>query len=32
MSNTVNCRPSTEPGTAEVTPVPKMIDASEPGG
>jgi hypothetical protein len=31
MSKTVSWRSSTEPGVADVTPLPKMIDASEPG-
>ena len=32
MSETTSCRPSTEPGAAVVTPVPKMIEHAEPGG
>ena len=32
MSDTTSCRPCAEPGAAEVTPVPKMIEHAEPGG
>ena len=32
MSYTESCRPSKEPGGADVTPVPKMIEQPEPGG
>ena len=32
MSETVSIRPSAEPGAAEVTPLPKMTEHSEPGG
>ena len=32
MSETTSCRPSIDPGIAAVTPSPKMIDASDPGG
>jgi hypothetical protein len=28
---TTGCRPCTEPGVAEVVPVPKMIEHAEPG-
>ncbi len=31
-SSTARTRLPTDPGTAAVTPVPKMIDACEPGG
>ncbi len=32
MSSTIRCRPSALPGSAFVTPLPKMIDAGDPGG
>jgi hypothetical protein len=32
MSSTARRRLPPDPGTADVTPVPKMIDACEPGG
>jgi hypothetical protein len=32
MSSTASSRRSIDPGAAAVTPVPKMIDACEPGG
>jgi hypothetical protein len=32
MSVTTSCRPSAEPGAAEVIPLPKMIEHAEPGG
>ena len=30
MSSTTSCRPSAEPGAAEVIPVPKMTEHAEP--
>jgi hypothetical protein len=32
MSLTVSCRPWADPGPAELTPVPKMIEQADPGG
>jgi hypothetical protein len=32
MSETVSCSASIEPASAEVIPVPKMMEACEPGG
>ena len=32
MSFATSCRPSAEPGVAEVIPVPKMIAQADPGG